>query len=120
MDSSQASHRIDVDPRILKVQVERAANTLRDALIASPVWACIAALACSELFQPLGAIPFLCGGGLILLICMAVIAIRGVLAWLERERRAGTDAKRDEGWLKRLLWLNVLLSGAWGLAPWLL
>jgi two-component system, cell cycle sensor histidine kinase PleC len=120
MSSSQASHQIDVDPRILKVQVERAANALRDALVASPAWACIAALACSELFQPLGAIPFLCGGGLVLIICMAVLASRGVLAWLERERRAGTDAKADEGWLKRLLWLNVLLSGAWGLAPWML
>ena len=120
MSSSQASHQVDVDPRILKVQVERAAKALRDALVASPVWACIAALACSELFQPLGAIPFLYGGGLVLLICMAVLACRGVLAWLERERRAGTDAKADEGWLKRLLWLNVLLSGAWGLAPWLL
>src|SRR5262245_40623933 len=109
MNSSQASQRVDVDPRILKVQVERAANTLRDALVASPIWACIAALACSELFRPLGAIPFLCGGLLIFSVCFAVLVIRGALSLFERDRRAGTDAKADAKWLDRLLLMNVLL-----------
>jgi two-component system cell cycle sensor histidine kinase PleC len=120
MSPSQPSHRIDVDPRILKVQVERAANTLWASLVASPVWAVIAMIACSELFPPLGGISFLRGGGLVLIIACMALAIRGALAAFEHERYASMDADADAKWLNRLLWMNVLLSTAWGLAPWML
>ena len=120
MSFLQASHRIDVDPRILKVQVERAANTLRVSLVASPIWAVIAALACSDLIPRLGGISPLRGGGLVLIIACAALVIRGALALFDRERYAPMDIGADTKWLRRLLWLNVLLSTAWGLAPWML
>jgi len=120
MSSPQPSHRPEADPRILKVQVERAANTLNGSLAASPVWACVAAFVCSEFFPHFGAVPLLCGVGLVLVICGTVLAIRGALMVFERERRLGMDAHADAKWLNRLLILNVLLSSAWGLAPWML
>ena len=45
------------DPRILKVQVERAAKAIRATIISSPAWACFTAYACSELFPFLGSAP---------------------------------------------------------------
>jgi two-component system cell cycle sensor histidine kinase PleC len=108
------------DPRILNVQVERAAKSLSSSIVASPVWACIAALVCSELFPQLGAIPYARAASLVIVICCAIAAIRIVLSGFHRSRRAGVDAEGDAKWLRRLLFLNVLLSAAWGLAPWML
>ena len=115
-----SSNRIDTDPRILKVQIERAANTLKASIVASPIWAGVAALVCSEFFPHLGAVPLVYGVGFVLIICCTVLAIRGALAVFDRERLAGTDAKADAQWLDRLLLLNIALSTAWGMAPWML
>jgi two-component system cell cycle sensor histidine kinase PleC len=120
MTSSLTSHRAAVDPRILNVQVERAANTLAGSLVASPVWALVAAVACSEFFPHLGAVPFAYGIGFVGLMCCAVLGVRGVLALFHRERRDGMNTEADAKWLRRLLVTNVILSTVWGLAPWML
>jgi two-component system cell cycle sensor histidine kinase PleC len=120
MTSSLNWHRAVADPRILNVQVERAANTLNGAIAASPVWALVAAAVCSEYFPHLGTVPVAWGIGLILVVCLVSLAIRGALVLYGRERRTGMDSEADAKWLKRLLALNVLLSSAWGLAPWML
>jgi two-component system cell cycle sensor histidine kinase PleC len=120
MRSAQPTHRADADPRILKVQVERAASTLGGSTVASPIWAGVAALVCSEFFPHLGSIPLMYGLGFVFVICSAVLAVRAALAWFHRDRRAGMDVEADAKWLNRLLILNVLLSSAWGLAPWML
>jgi two-component system cell cycle sensor histidine kinase PleC len=109
-----------MDPRILKVQVERAANTLTGSIVASPVWALVAAVASSELFPHLGAVPIASGLGFLLIMCATVLGIRGALAWFDHERRGSMNAEADAKWLNRLLLLNVALSSAWGFAPWML
>src|SRR5690242_12714250 len=120
MTSSLKSYRAVADPRILNVQVERAANTLNSAIAASPIWALVASVVCSEFFPHLGAVPLLCGVGLVAVVCCAALAIRGALTLYARERRAGMDGEADAKWLTRLIALNVVLSSAWGLAPWML
>lgn len=120
MTSSLKSHRAVADPRILNVQVERAANTLSGSLVASPVWALVAALVCSEFFPHLGAVPLAYGVGFVVIMSCAVLGLRGALAVFYRERRAGMDTEADARWLGRLLILNVVLSAVWGLAPWML
>ncbi len=112
--------RADMDPRLLKVQVERAANALGGSMVASPVWACVAAFVCSELFPPLGGVPASRAVGVILAICSAALVIRAVLGAFHRERSAVMDAEDASKWLNRLLFLNVLLSSTWGLMSWLL
>ena len=112
--------RADADPRILRVQVERAASALNGAVVASPFWVGVAAFVCSEFFPQLGAIPFVRVVSLVLIVCSAVLAIRLVLNAFKRELDAGMDTEGDTKWLNRLLLLNVLLSTIWGLAPWLL
>jgi two-component system cell cycle sensor histidine kinase PleC len=116
----QSSHRAAVDPRILKVQVERAANALRGSMVASPVWACVTAFVCSELFPPLGGIPAARALGAVFAVCSATLVVRAVLATFQRERLAVMDREGVSTWLNRLLLLNVLQSFSWGLMSWLL
>ena len=120
MSPPQSWHRSDIDPRILKVQVERAANALSGSVVASPVWACVTAFVCSEFFPPLGGIPAARAAAVVIAICSAVLVVRAVLGVFHRERYAAMDAEGASAWLKRLLLLNVLLSFTWGLMPWLL
>ncbi len=120
MKSSLKSHRAVADPRILNVQVERAANTLNGSIVASAVWALVAALACTEFFPHLGAVPLANGIGFVAIMCCTVLGLRGALAVFRREQRDGMDSEADTKWLGRLLVLNIVLSTVWGLAPWML
>lgn len=110
----------DADPRILKMQVERAAYRLGGSLVASPLWACVAAFLCSEVVPQLGGVSFAFAAGFVATVCAAVALIHIVLRKFDRARRAGMGRHDDTRWLTRLLLLNVLLSSAWGMAPWLL
>src|SRR3977135_4485344 len=58
------------DPRILKIQVERAAKAIRGTIISSPVWACFAAYFCSEFFPFLGSVPI--NRSLVLVIVVSI------------------------------------------------
>jgi two-component system cell cycle sensor histidine kinase PleC len=120
MRSLAPSHAVDADPRILKMQVERAAFRLGGSLVAAPLWACVAALLCSELVPQLGGVSFARAAGFVAVICFAVLLTRIALGRFERDRQAGMTREADAKWLSRLLLLNVTLSSAWGMAPWLL
>ena len=120
MLSTQPSQQADADPRILKVQVERAANALRGAIVASPFWAAITVIACSEIFPLLGAVPWPRAASLVGVICFVAVAIRIALNSYDHDRSTGLDGAGARGWLHWLLILNVILSSAWGLAPWML
>jgi len=117
---TQPPHRANADPRILKVQVERAANALHGSILASPFWACVAAFVCSEFFPQLGGVPSSRAACLVIVICCASAAIRIGLHAFDHQRSAGMDVAGASTWLKRLLVMNVVLSSAWGLTPWLL
>ena len=117
---SRGPQQTDIDPRILKVQVERAANALGGAVTASPVWAGVTAFVSSEFFLPLGGVSALRAAAFVVVICIATLFIRAVLDAFHRERPGITDAEGASIWLNRLLLLYVLLSFCWGLMPWLL
>jgi two-component system, cell cycle sensor histidine kinase PleC len=104
------------DPRILKIQVERAAKAIRGTIISSPVWACFAAYSCSEYFPFLGSVPINRSLFLIIVVFIGAAAAQSVLNVFYR----GQESQSSSLWLNRLLGLNVFLSMIWGLAPWLL
>lgn len=120
MQSAQTSHRTEIDPRILKVQVERAANTLSGAVLASLVWVFVAALVCGEFFPQLGTVPVERAAILVILVGCAVAIIRIAIVAFHRARSTGLDSEDAARWLDRLLVANVLLSASWGMMPWLL
>src|SRR5262245_28123797 len=119
MMGSLQTYRSDADPRILKVQVERAANALSASIVASPVWACTAVFVC-QFFPRLGTVPFSRAASILLMIGVTVFAIHYALNEFNRERLAGTDPQADSSWLGRLLFLNVLSSTGWALVTWML
>jgi len=107
---------VHTDPRILKVQVERAAKAIRGTIISSPAWACFAAYACSEEFPAFGSVSIARAVALVAIVCAGVAFAQLVLKALDRDREGATP----ERWLRRLLGLNVVLSLTWGMTPWLL
>jgi two-component system cell cycle sensor histidine kinase PleC len=114
------SHADDADPRILKMQVERAAFRLGGSFLIAPLWASVAAIVTSELVPQLGGIGFAPAACFVSIVCAAVLITHLILRRFDRDRRGGMDQEADARWLVRLLLLNVLLSSAWGIAPWLL
>jgi two-component system cell cycle sensor histidine kinase PleC len=116
----QLAHSHADDPRILKMQVERAAYRLGGSFVAAPLWAGVAAVLCNELLPQLGGVPFALALCFVAIVCAAVLITHLAVRRFDRERRDGMDQKGDARWLVRLLLLNVLLSSTWGMAPWLL
>jgi two-component system cell cycle sensor histidine kinase PleC len=109
----------DLDPRILKVQAERAAKAIRGTVISSPAWACFAYIITSSIDPILGTVPLTRGLILIAEILIACGLAQFVLR-LYRTQRDQADAKETAAWLDRLLGVNIALSAVWGTMPWLL
>jgi two-component system cell cycle sensor histidine kinase PleC len=108
------------DPRILKVQVERAVKAIRGTVIASPLWVCFFAFMCSEAVPFLGKVPAARAVALVAIVFLASAFARWVLYAYHHSQDGGAHPEDTARWRSRLLSLNVFLSAAWGLAPWLL
>ena len=108
-----------VDPRILKVQAERAAKAIRGTIISSPPWVCFAFVITSMIDPILGAISLTRGFILISAVHFAC-ALAQIVLRAYRASRDTADPKVTAAWLDRLLYVNIILSAVWGLMPWLL
>ncbi|HEY4264915.1 MAG TPA: HAMP domain-containing sensor histidine kinase [Micropepsaceae bacterium] len=108
------------DPRILKVQVERAANAIYGAIAGSPLWVCFFALMCSDPMPFLGKVSALNALALVLVVTLTAGVATLVLRTFSRCRESAVDAVASKRWRSRLLWMSAGLSAAWGCAPWLL
>ena len=108
------------DPRILKVQVERAAKTVHGTITSSPLWVCFFAVMCSDAVPFLGKVPVLNALGLILIVTLASGMATLVLRTLSFSRDSAANADASRRWLWRLLGVSAVFSAAWGCAPWLL
>jgi two-component system cell cycle sensor histidine kinase PleC len=108
------------DPRLLKVQVERAAKAIHGTIVGSPLWVCFFALMCSDPVPFLGKVPVLNALTLIVIVTLASGLATLVLRAFSRSRQNATDLGASQRWLSRLLWVSVILSAAWGCAPLLL
>jgi len=105
------------DPRLLKVQAERAAKAIRTSVIGSPFWACFFAAICSKLVPFLGQVS-LDRAVAVVLIVMAATALAQLA--LRFYRRSANDPYTLAQWRLRLLGVSLFVSAAWGSAPWLL
>jgi len=112
-------HRAPVDSRILKVQVERAAQAISGAAAASPLWVVFFAFICSEAMGILGRVPVATAAALVIVIIATSALTKLVLRAFYRSAE-GADPTAAARWRPRLLAIGILFSAAWGLAPWLL
>ena len=105
------------DPRLVKVQAERAAKAIRTSVIGSPFWACFFAAICSKLTPFLGQVS-LERAAAVVLIVMAATALAELA--LRFYARSANDPYTLAQWRLRLLGVSIVVSAAWGSAPWLL
>jgi two-component system cell cycle sensor histidine kinase PleC len=105
------------DPRLLKVQIERAAKAIRASIIGSPLWVCFFAAICSNLTPFLGRVSLDRAGTLVLLVCIATALAQVALRYYHR---SANDPDTTARWRLRLLGVCSFVSAAWGAAPWLL
>jgi two-component system cell cycle sensor histidine kinase PleC len=108
------------DPRIVKVQVERAAKAIHGTIVGSPLWVCFFALMTSDPVPFLGKVPVLNALALVLIVALAAGFAMLVLRAFYRSRESAANRDASARWRWRLLWVSAVLSAAWGCAPWLL
>ena len=113
-------HHVDSDPRLLKVQVARAAEALRSAMYDAPLWAATVALLGTQITGMFGNVPLSDGFAFV-----AVITLSSIARFLVLQRFAQWSAKPDSleatfRWSRYFLVLQVVVSAAWGTCPWLM
>ncbi len=108
------------DPRALMGHVEMVSQSIASTAAGSPPWICLTALLSTGLFGYFGSVPparaFLC----VAIVTGAALAAQGALHLFQRERVQMGDAEVGRKWYRRLLQLDILISAAWGVVPWLL
>jgi len=105
------------DPRLLRVQVERAAKAVKTSAIGSPLWVCFFAAICSKLTPFLGQVSPERSLAVVLIVMVAAGLAQLTLHF---HRRSANDPDTISQWRLRLLGVSIFVSAAWGSAPWLL
>lgn len=102
------------DPRILTVQLALVARSARMARFAAPVWGLVVALLSS--YGAVGHVPAARSLALPLILTFSVsVCALAMFAW-DRYGAATRDVRK---WLWLFIATQVLVSGSWGLMPWL-
>ena len=111
---SWRTHRPESDPRILMVQLALVARSARLARLVAPVWGLVVALLSS--YGPVGHVSPTRTLALPLVLAFAVgVCALTMSAW-DRYGGAPENAKKWSGFFVAA---QILVSGAWGLMPWL-
>ncbi len=113
-------HHVDADPRILKVQVERAAEAIRSAVYDAPVWATAAALLCSDAVRAFGDVPMARSFAFVAIVTLSSVARFLILQRFYAWQRVASTLQSAFRWSRFFIWLQICVSAAWGLNAWLL
>src|SRR5258708_1131984 len=105
------------DPRLLKVQIERAAKAVSTSATGSPLWVCFFAAICSKLTPFLGQVSPVRSIAVVLIVMVAAGLAQLALHFYHR---SANDPDTISQWRLRLLGISIVVSAAWGSAPWLL
>jgi two-component system cell cycle sensor histidine kinase PleC len=107
------------DPRVLKSQLDVIAAIDHSAWIVTPAWALILALMASDLcFPVLGGVPWSQALLFPLVVSLASFVTYGLYARYRRE--APQEPARLQSWERTFMAMQLGVSIAWGLLPWLL
>ena len=97
------------DPRLLKVQVERAAEAIRTSAIGSPLWVCFFAAICSKLTPFLGRVSVEKAIAVVLLVTFSAGLAQLALRFY---RRSANDPDTVSRWRLRFLGVSFFVSAA--------
>ena len=107
------------DSRVLKAQLDLAAQSIRATRVTSPLWALAIAIVCSRLFGFLGARPITETFYLPLIVLAAMATAAGITAVYQTETRRNPDGELAP-WFRRYCAVQLMVSAGWGAMPWLL
>lgn len=109
-----------IDPRILRVQAERAAKAIKGTIVSSPLWVVFLVILTSDRIPFLGTVSVLHAVTLAGLVSAAILGAFLTLQAYYRSRDADLSPEEVSRWLQRFLYVSILFSTVWGLVPWLL
>jgi len=104
--------------RTLKSQLDLAATTLKATRVTAPIWALVAALLCAQPFGVFGQVDLL--RALVLPGIVGVVVSAVAMAGMMYQQAQGDDTSMARLWLPRFTVMQVAVSCAWGVLPWLL
>jgi two-component system cell cycle sensor histidine kinase PleC len=107
------------DIRTLKSQLDLAAVTVRATRVTAPLWALVAGLLCSDLLGVVGHVSLLRAMTLPVLVSLVIGAVSLAGAVYERQAAAGDTPDFAASWFSRFTLMQIAISIAWGLMPWL-
>ena len=107
------------DGRVLKAQLNLIGDVLHAARFSAPLWALAAALLASEI-GVFGDAPLASTLFLPLAVGIATFAAVRMVGLYRGDTAAHASHEKLEPWFARFIALQIAISSAWGLMPWLL
>ena len=107
------------DVRVLKSQLDLIAAVVHSSRFISPAWAMIVSLLGSDLFGYFGHGSVYVAGLAAVLITFVMFAGDRVVDTYQHDTASHATAERLQGWFGKFAGLQIAISAAWGILPWL-
>jgi two-component system cell cycle sensor histidine kinase PleC len=104
------------DPRVLKAQLRLTAHAMHATRLSAPLWALLVAVLTSSVTGIFGNVSF--ARALILPLAVTIAVGATALISSAYERHSGDDGE-VKSWFRCFVGMQVVVSFAWGLMPWL-
>jgi two-component system cell cycle sensor histidine kinase PleC len=108
------------DVRVLKAQLDVIAGVVHSARFVSPIWAAALAWFGSASFGYLGKQSLWVAAIQPLIVAGVMVVGDRTVAFYRRDTESHTNAEQLYPWFTRFVAIQVAISAAWGLLPWLL
>ncbi|MDE2183381.1 MAG: HAMP domain-containing histidine kinase [Alphaproteobacteria bacterium] len=108
------------DVRVLKAQLDLTSQTVRSTRLSSPFWALAIAWLGSDSFGMFGHVNFNEAVFVPVIVSATMILSASVVSIYQYDTSDSNDYDRTQPWFSRIVAMQAIISGAWGLMPWLL
>jgi len=108
------------DMRVLKSQLDLTAMSVQATRITSPLWALLVAVLCSSISGLFGQGNIWQALYLPILVTAAFVLSSGLIKTYLRRTAGDLSIESMSYWFTRIAGMQILISTAWGLMPWLL
>ena len=108
------------DGRVVKAQLDFICEDVRSARYTAPVWSAVVAFLASDAFGLVGNASLLRCAILVASITLVTVAITRLVHVYTVAANRNQDYDVMQAWFRRFMGMQALISGAWGLVPWLL
>ena len=108
------------DVRVLKSQLDLIASVVHSSRFVAPLWAALLAWLGSSSFGHLGQRPFMIAAIAPIIVTIVTFASDRIVDAYWRDTGSRNSAEQLQPWFSRFVTVQILISAAWGLLPWIL